>query len=442
MVRDSLEAATHQIRCYSILLRERFWTNNRILLRENEAPEESMEMTRKRILYISWQGGMGHITRDIAIAREIRRQIPEAELSWLASPLATQVLEEARERLLPESALSADYNSVFEKIMDGYRANVMKYAFYARKAWAHNVGIFKQVTSKYHFDLVIGDEAYEIAFALCSKRIQIEHPFVMICDFIGAIGMAKNPLEKLFIYLLHRNLSLRVSGVPLLSHFFVGELEDVPDMKFGFLLPNCREWAKEKCKFLGYVIRFDPAEYTDKAKIRAKLGYGQEPLVVCALGGASAGKELLELCGRAYPLLKKEIPDLRMVMVCGGLLYPESLDLPKGVDIRGYVSDLYEHFAASDLAVVVGGGTSTIELTALRCPFLYFPLEQHFEQHFHVAGRLARHKAGVRMSYYETTPEVLAAEVISNLGKKVTYAPIPTDGAQKAARLINQLLSK
>jgi len=34
----------------------------------------------------------------------------------------------------------------------------------------------------------------------------------------------------------------------------------------------------------------------------------------------------------------------------------------------------------------------------------------------------------------------LAEKVISNLGKKVTYAPIPTDGAQKAAQLISQLL--
>ncbi len=401
-----------------------------------------MKTAKKRILYISWQGGMGHITRDIAIAREIRRQIPEAELSWLASPLATQVLEEAREQLLAESALSADYNSVGEKATEGFGLNVMKYVFYGRKAWAHNVEIFKQVTSKYHFDLIIGDEAYEITFALGSKQIHIDHPFVMIVDFIGGIAMTKNPLEKLFVYSLDRKDLLRVPRIPLVTHFFVGELEDIHDIKAGFLLPNCREWAKENCKFLGYVIRFDPAEYADKAKIRAKLGYGQEPLVVCALGGASFGKELLELCGRAYPILKKEIPDLRMVIVCGSLLSPESLDLPKDVDIRTYVPDLYKHFAASDLAVVVGGGTSTIELTALKRPFLYFPLEQQFDQQIYIPERLARHRAGVRMSYYETTPEVLAEKVIANLGKDVKYAQIPTDGAQKAAQLIRHLLGK
>jgi hypothetical protein len=44
------------------------------------------------------------------------------------------------------------------------------------------------------------------------------------------------------------------------------------------------------------------------------------------------------------------------------------------------------------------------------------------------------------MSYYETTQEALAEKVIANLGKEVNYARVPTDGAQKAARLINQLL--
>ncbi|MCK4309426.1 MAG: hypothetical protein KAW42_05585 [Candidatus Atribacteria bacterium] len=53
---------------------------------------------------------------------------------------------------------------------------------------------------------------------------------------------------------------------------------------------------------------------------------------------------------------------------------------------------------------------------------------------------MARHRAGVKMMFSQTTPMSLAEKVISNLGKKVTYAPIPTDGAQKAAQLISQLL--
>jgi UDP:flavonoid glycosyltransferase YjiC (YdhE family) len=68
-----------------------------------------------------------------------------------------------------------------------------------------------------------------------------------------------------------------------------------------------------------------------------------------------------------------------MVIVCGPRIDPASVRAPAGVDVRGYVPRLYEHFAACDAAVVQGGGTTTLELTALRRPFIYLPLENHFE---------------------------------------------------------------
>jgi UDP-N-acetylglucosamine:LPS N-acetylglucosamine transferase len=221
---------------------------------------------------------------------------------------------------------------------------------------------------------------------------------------------------------------------------FIGELEDVPDTSLGFLLPNRRDFARRVCQFVGYVFPFHAADYADKAAILVKLGYGREPLVVCSIGGTSVGKDLLALCCRAYPIIRETVPDLRMVLVCGPRLAAESLGIPAGVVVKGYVSALYEHFAACDVAIVQAGGTTTLELTALRRPFLYFPLEGHFEQQIHVAGRLARHQAGVKMSYSQTTPKSLAEMVISNLGNEVTYPPISADGAQRAARILGQLL--
>ncbi len=81
-----------------------------------------------------------------------------------------------------------------------------------------------------------------------------------------------------------------------------------------------------------------------------------------------------------------------------------------------------------------------MELTALRRPFIYFPLGGHSEQQVCVAGRLARHQAGVKMLYWQTTPQSLAEKIIANIGQEDTYPPIPTDGVKKAAQLINELL--
>jgi predicted glycosyltransferase len=406
--------------------------------------ERLSTVNSRKVLYISGSLGLGHVVRDLAIANELRKQSPEVGISWLACHPASQFLREAGEDLLPQASLYGNENVPAEKAAaTGYRLNILRYAFNARRECLRNVKTFRKAIGRQQFDLIIADEAYEIAFAVGIKAVRIRAPFVMIYDFFGMDAVTSNPIEKLVTYL--SNMS-QACGLHVLScgkgnlTLFVGEPEDIPGGRLGLLLPNRREYARANLKFVGYVFPFDPAELTDRAKVRARLGYGKEPLVVCSIGGTAVGKELLELCGRAYPIIKKTIPNLRMVLVCGPRLVPESLAVPKEIDIREYVPALYKHLAASDLAIVQGGGTTTLELTALRRPFLYFPLGQHFEQQVHVAGRLARHQAGIRMSYSETTPALLAEEVISNIGRTVSYPPIPTDGAQKTAQLIAQLL--
>jgi UDP-N-acetylglucosamine:LPS N-acetylglucosamine transferase len=381
---------------------------------------------------------MGHITRDLAIAREIHRQNPEWELHWLVHPIAAMLLKDTGENVLPESKLSTDYTSIAETFYQDFKLNLIKYILATRKAYQKNTELFNQVIGKRTYDLVIGDESYEIIFAMCEGRIQNHPPFIIVHDFIGIDSVKRNLLSKLFINIRNRRWSM-FTRLPEVTQFFIGELEDIPDKAFGIGLPNRREWARKHCRILGNVVRFDPAEYADRAQIRKKLGYGSKPLVVCALGGSLAGHEMLTLCGRAFPLVRKEIPRLKMVFICGPSLDMKSLHVPDEIEVRGYVPDLYEHFAASDLAVVVGGGTSTIELVALNRPFLYFPLEEQFDQQINIAGRLERLGAGVKMRYFQTTPESLAEQILANLGKEVSYPQVPIDGARKAAQYISEL---
>ncbi|MFH0777499.1 MAG: glycosyltransferase [Candidatus Eisenbacteria bacterium] len=398
---------------------------------------------KKRILFISGSLGMGHVTRDLAVARALRTQKPDVEILWMAGHPASLAIEEAGEQLLAGPYSWADETVVAERAATGFHLNLLKYAFNIRRVWAEHLRVFKQVLNDERFDLIVGDETYEIAIALTENKLVMATPFVMIYDFVGTDSMTNNPLEKLGAYINNRKWAKSYRSSPSgRTNLFVGELEDIEDKRFGVFLPNRRDWARARCHFLGYIIRFDPRNYADRRKIRKKLGYGDETLVVCSIGGTSIGKEMLELCGRAYPIVKKDIPDLRMVLVCGPRLSAESLDVPQGIDVRGYVPDLYEHFAAGDLAVVQGGGTTTLELTALRRPFLFFPIEGQFGQEIHVARQLARHRAGVKMVFSQTTPETLAERVVANVGRVVDYEHIPADGARKAAQIVCKLLDE
>lgn len=403
-----------------------------------------MSAQTKKVLFVSGSIGLGHVVRDVAIARELRRQIPDIEIHWLAAHPATAVLADSGERVLPESRRMDNYSVLAERCAEcGFRLNVMRYALRLIVPLLKNTRPFREALLRYNYDLVIGDEAYEVWLGLMNRTLRFKVPFVLIMDFFGLDALTRSPFERMFMYQANLNF-LRARSLfskPSNTALFVGEPEDVPDEPLGFLLPNRRELAKKIFQFIGYVLPFDASEYADRSRVRAELGYGQEPLVVCSIGGTGVGGDLLKLCCEAYPWLRESIPSLKMLLVCGPRFDKRTLHIPDGVEAREFVPGLFRHFAAADLAIVQGGGTTTVELTALRRPFLYFPLEGHFEQQVHVAGQLARHQAGIRMGYGETTAASLARTVVANLGREVNYLAIPTDGARKAAQIVAKLLA-
>jgi UDP-N-acetylglucosamine:LPS N-acetylglucosamine transferase len=398
-------------------------------------------MAAKRVLFISGSLGLGHVVRDLAIARELREIGPQTEILWLASHPADEFLQSRGEKMVAGAEKYANDNVPAEKVARDGKLNLLAYLTQAKKEWKRNVGVFQEITSRERFDLVIGDETYEINIALSKKPQLKKSPFVMIYDFIGLYAMTGSPVEKIGIYLWNLVWSKidkkkRVTDLSL----FVGEEGDVPDHPFGFLLPNRRVWARDRCEFIGQIVRFDPEDYRDRSAVRRKLGYDSEPLIIGAVGGSSAGRPLLELFGKTYPILIRMFHNLHMVLVCGPRISPDTIKAPNGVEVAGFIPHLHEHFAACDLALTMGGGSSTLELTVLQRPFIYFPLQEHFEQERHVSPRVERGGVGVRMDFSETTPVSLARAIISQIGKEVKAPPVRIGGEKRAAALIRPLL--
>src|SRR5206468_2112888 len=174
----------------------------------------------------------------------------------------------------------------------------------------------------------------------------------------------------------------------------------------------------------GYVTGFDPADFADREKVRAELGYlPAEQVCIVSVGGSGVGAHLLRRVIEAFPEAKERVSALRMIVVAGPRVDPASLPSHEGLEIRGYVHELYRHLAASDLAVVQGGLTTAMELTANRRPFIYFPLKHHFEQNFHVRHRLERHRAGRCMDFDDSPPPAIAEAIAQEIGKEVDYRP-------------------
>jgi UDP-N-acetylglucosamine:LPS N-acetylglucosamine transferase len=128
-----------------------------------------------------------------------------------------------------------------------------------------------------------------------------------------------------------------------------------------------------------------------------------------------------------------------LLLVAGPRIDPDSLPAADGVEVHGFVPDLWRHLAACDIAIVQGGLTTTMELVANRRPFVYVPLRNHFEQQVHDRHRLNRYRAGRCVEFDDLRPDVLAAAIAEELTAPVRSLPV-RDGAGRAAALLADLL--
>ena len=93
-------------------------------------------MRTPRILLISGSAGLGHVTRDLAIAAELRARWPGVELFWLAADPARSVLKHAGELLTPECEQFAGETGWIEQLARGFRVPLTDpLALFRRPVW-------------------------------------------------------------------------------------------------------------------------------------------------------------------------------------------------------------------------------------------------------------------------------------------------------------------
>ena len=305
--------------------------------------------------------------------------------------------------------------------------------------------LFHDLVRETDYDLWIGDEAWELDYYLHENPEQKRAAYVWLTDFVGWLPMPDGGEHEASLTAdYNAEMIEHIARYPRVRDraIFVGAPVDIVPDRFGPSLPLIREWTEAHYDFTGdYVTGFDRSDFADRDGIRSELGFGpSERVCVVTVGGSGVGSHLLRRVIAAYPEAKRLVPDLRMVVVAGPRIDPSSLPAHEGMEVRAYVPDLYRHLAACDLAVVQGGLTTTMELTAAGRPFLYFPLAHHFEQNFHVRHRLSRYGAGRCMDYATSTPESIAVALAEEMGRRPDYGEVKPGGAARAAAHIAELI--
>ncbi|MBK8468286.1 MAG: alpha/beta hydrolase [Actinomycetales bacterium] len=400
---------------------------------------------RKRVLYLSSPIGLGHARRDLAIAGHLRRHHPDLQIDWLTQPPVTAVLEAAGERVHPASAWLDGESRHIEELCGEHDLHVFQAIREMDEIMVNNFMVFNDVVQESPYDLVIGDEAWDVDYFLHENPELKRFSLAWITDFVGWLPMPELGEREALLtadynaeMLEQRARYRRIRDRQL----FVGNPEDVIDDTFGPGLPNIREWTVANFEFPGYVTGFDPPSADDVRRSRRELGYAEsELLCIVAVGGSGVGEPLLRRVLEAVPLARADLPELRFLVVTGPRIDPRRLPEVAGAEIRGYVPDLYLRLAAADVAVVQGGLTTTMELAAARVPFLYVPLQHHFEQNLHVRHRLERYRAGRCISYAEASdPQWLARAVLDQATSQVSSLEVESGGAERAAEMLAGML--
>jgi pimeloyl-ACP methyl ester carboxylesterase/predicted glycosyltransferase len=398
----------------------------------------------RRALFISSPIGLGHARRDVAIADALRARRPDLEIEWLAQDPVTRVLQARGERVHPASARLANEATHIESESAHHDLHVFGALRRMDEILVSNFMVFHEVAVAGHYDLWIGDEAWELDYFLHENPELKTAAYAWLSDFVGWLPMADaGAREAALTADLNAEMIQQIARFPRIRDraIFVGEPGDVVDETFGPGLPSIREWTESHFSFAGYVSGLPPIPPGERPALREELGYRpDERVCVVTVGGSGVGRALLHRVLESVGEARRLVDSLRVVVVAGPRIDPASLPAVDGVELHAFRDDLYRHLAACDLAIVQGGLSTAMELVANDRPFIAFPLGHHFEQNIHVRHRLDRYGAGRYMDFAASTPEQLAQAIAEEIGREVSYRPIAPGGAERAAAVIAELL--
>jgi pimeloyl-ACP methyl ester carboxylesterase len=140
---------------------------------------------RPRALWISSPIGLGHVLRDLAIARAVRERVPDLQIDWWAQPPVTAVLEAEGETVHPVSTQMASESAHWESEANAHDLHAFQAYRRMDEIFVGNYMLFDDVVHDTHYDLWVGDESWEVDHFLHDNPERKIAPYVFTTDVIG-----------------------------------------------------------------------------------------------------------------------------------------------------------------------------------------------------------------------------------------------------------------
>ena len=335
------------------------------------------------ILFFTSPIGLGHATRDIAIAEKL-----STDITFVSGEAAADLLKRKGFTTLdvyrPKkfTVKSGQLERPFRWLMDYYS--------YYRKCKE----IAREILNS-RKGLVVSDEDFaSIAVAEEMKRKRILITDITETHFTSGIASV---IEKK----MNRSMQKLMKACDRV------------------IIPDVGE-DRDNIVHVGPIVRQSGA---DRDALRKRFGFARNTILV-TVGGTDAGRFLIEKTIEAYRRLQGRL-DAELVIVPG-----PSLTLADSQEYRnlGFVDNLHELIHAADLVISLAGRSTMDETIACGTPGIFIPVKGHFEQE-HGAARL-----GYKYD------DILRIESLmeQKLGK--LQNPVSANGADKAAKIISAFI--
>ncbi len=332
----------------------------------------------KKIIFAAGGTG-GHINPALAVAGEVRRRYPDAEILFIGTA------EKMEARLVP--AAGYDFKTIqisgFNRVLNlnGIKQNIKTLSHLLKSS-----SQAKKIIREFAPDVVIGFGGY------------VSGPVVRAAAKLG-IPTAIHE-QNAFPGVTNKTLAKMVDAVMLTA-----------EQAAQYMQP------KNPVIVTGLPVRGELLE-ADRDISRAELGLDEKPLILSmggSLGAKAINEVMLEVIANRW-----QANNCTFMHATGKDCkdFPERL-IEKGVDlnskniiVRDYINDMHRCLAAADLVICRAGASSLSEFQALGKPSILIPYPFATENHqFHNAKALADKGAAIVIEEKDLTSAKLMQQI-------------------------------
>ncbi len=282
---------------------------------------------------IAGGGTGGHVYPGVAIAREIRRRHPAAELLFVGTKRGLEM------KIVPAEGFRLETITI-----SGLKGSRPLKQLKSLLAVPKSLLEARSILQRFQPSLVVGVGGYSSG------------PPVLMAVLMGIPAMLQ---EQNALPGLTNRLLARVAR------------------KVATAFRDCECYFGSKAVLTGNPVRAEFSQVPGRT--------GNDPFTVLVFGGSQGAQPINQSLIEALAILKPQLPDLQVIHQTGERDYPRIKQAYEAMrmdaDVRPFFEDIPKQFAAADLLVCRAGATTLAEVTVAGKPAILVPFPQAADDH-------------------------------------------------------------